>query len=94
MVLVTVRTIGHLTSIIGGHQAQVDSPGAVVEDLLKELVARFGTPMRNFLHPRDEELSDMLFVLVNGRNIAHMDGTKTSLKDGDVVSILPITAGG
>lgn len=94
MVLVTVRTFGRLTSIIGGNQAQVDSPGAAVEDLLQELTARFGAPMRSFLYPSGGELSDMLFVLVNGKNIAHMKGAKTSLKDGDVVSILPITAGG
>ncbi len=94
MVLVTVRTFGHLTSIIGGHQVQVDSPGTAVEDLLRELTARFGAPMQSFLYPGGGELSDMLFVLVNGKNIAHMDGTRTSLKDGDVVSILPITAGG
>jgi molybdopterin synthase sulfur carrier subunit len=94
MVLVTVRTFGRMTSIMGGHQVQMDAPGATVGDLLDELTARFGAPMRDFLYPGGGELSDMLFVLVNGKNIAHMDGTSTSLKDGDVVSILPITAGG
>lgn len=94
MVRVTVRTFGQLTSIIGGHQVQVDSPGAAVGDLLEELVAKFGAPLRNFLYPKGEELSDMLFVLVNGKNIAHLGGAAAPLGEGDIVSILPITAGG
>jgi MoaD family protein len=79
---------------MGGHQVPVDAPGGTVQNLLDELILRFGAPVRSFLYPREGELSDLLFVLVNGKNIAHLAGTTTSLKDGDVVSVLPITAGG
>ncbi|HKL29167.1 MAG TPA: ubiquitin-like small modifier protein 1 [Natrialbaceae archaeon] len=33
-------------------------------------------------------------VLVNGRDVAHIDGTDTVLEDGDTVSIFPPVAGG
>ncbi|MDW5563307.1 MAG: MoaD family protein [Methanomassiliicoccus sp.] len=94
MTQVAIRTFGPLTSVIGGHQAQVEFPGTTVGDLLSELTARFGAPMRGYLYPKDGALSDMLFVLVNGKNIEHLGGTSATLKDGDTVSILPITAGG
>lgn len=94
MPVVTVRTFGPLTSAIGGHQVQIELPGETVEALLGELIARFGEPVRNFLYPRGKSLSDLLFILVNGRNIVHLEGTASSIKDGDIVSILPITAGG
>lgn len=94
MVRVTVRTFGPLTSLIDGHQVQVELPGATVGDLLMELVARFGDQVRKYLYPKGNELSDLLFILVNGKNIVHLGGTAAPLDDGDIVSILPITAGG
>lgn len=33
-------------------------------------------------------------VLVNGRDVAHIDGLETVLEDGDTVSIFPPVAGG
>jgi molybdopterin converting factor small subunit len=36
----------------------------------------------------------MVYLLVNGRNIEQGKGQGTELKDGDVVSILPLMAGG
>jgi MoaD family protein len=94
MVAVTVRTFGHLASVMGSHQVPVDLRGTTVDGLLEELTSRFGDPVSSFLYPQGGHLSEMLFVLVNGKNIANLDGTATPLKDGDVVSILPITAGG
>jgi len=39
-------------------------------------------------------ISSAIYVLVNGRNIVHLMGVDTVLKEGDVISILPVTAGG
>jgi molybdopterin synthase sulfur carrier subunit len=33
-------------------------------------------------------------VLVNGRDVAHIDGIDTRLEDGDTISIFPPVAGG
>ncbi|SDQ28672.1 ubiquitin-like small modifier protein 1 [Natronobacterium texcoconense] len=35
-----------------------------------------------------------LSVLKNGRDVIHMDGTGTTLEDGDVISVFPPVAGG
>ncbi|QLG51028.1 ubiquitin-like small modifier protein 1 [Natrinema halophilum] len=35
-----------------------------------------------------------LSVLKNGRNVVHMAGVETTLRDGDVVSVFPPVAGG
>jgi MoaD family protein len=40
------------------------------------------------------ELSEDLVILLNGRNICHLDGKNTALSDHDVVSIFPVVAGG
>lgn len=94
MTKVFFRTFGHLTTIAGGHQVEIQFAGSTVGEFLNELISRFGNPMKNVLYPNEGRFSDMMFVLVNGKNMVHMDGTKTQLKDGDVVSVLPMTAGG
>lgn len=94
MTRVLFRTFGHLTTITRGHQMEIEFPGTTVQDLLDALVAKFGGPMGNVLYPQGGQFSEMLYVLVNGKNMTYLDGTATGLKDGDIVSVLPMTAGG
>lgn len=44
----------------------------------------------------DEEgsIQPQLSVLKNGREVIHIDGTKTALEDGDRLSVFPPVAGG
>jgi molybdopterin synthase sulfur carrier subunit len=94
MTRVLFRTFGHLTTVAKGHQLEVEFTGTTINDFLGELIARFGEPMRNILYPKGGAFSEMLYVLVNGKNMAHLDGAWTVLRDGDIVSVLPMTAGG
>ncbi len=94
MTRVLFRTFGHITAITKGNQLEIEFPGATIEEFLIEMVKRFGKPMGGVLFPQGESFSEMLYVLVNGKNMAYLDGPRTSLKDGDIVSILPMTAGG
>lgn len=72
----------------------MDFPGNTVGDFLHALEERYGHPMSSLLHPKGGELSDLMYILVNGKNIRHLDGEGTELQDGDTVSVLPVTAGG
>ena len=94
MITVTFRTFGHLTVVAKGHQTEVELEGDTVQAFLDELVRRFGPSMQSILYPRGEGFSELLYVLINGKNMNHLDGTHTHLKNGDVVSVLPMTAGG
>jgi molybdopterin synthase sulfur carrier subunit len=94
MTRVLFRTFGHLTTIAKGHQLEIEFDGSTVGDLLSELIGRFGEPMKAVLFPKGGPLSEMLYVLVNGKNMTHLEGTNTRLKDGDIVSVLPMTACG
>ena len=63
--------------------------------LLELLGRRFGAPMRELLFtPDGSEIGENAIVLVNGRNIVHLSGRETWLRDADVVSIFPMVAGG
>ncbi len=94
MTKVLFRTYGHPTHLVGGGQMDIEFPGVTVKDLLDELIKTFGDPMRKILYPKDGKFSEMLYVLINGSNMSYLDGLSSKLKDGDVVAVLPITAGG
>lgn len=65
-----------------------------------------GTTVGDVLHALDEEhqefevfdetgaLREYLSILVNGRDITHLDGLDTPLEDGDKLSLFPPVAGG
>ena len=42
----------------------------------------------------DGELREYLTILLNGTDIAHLDGQATPLEDGDELSVFPPVAGG
>lgn len=42
----------------------------------------------------DGEIQPQLSILRNGREVTHLDGTETTLEDGDRLSIFPPVAGG
>ena len=63
--------------------------------LLTALGESYGEKMREKLFTMDGgEIGEDAIVLLNGRNILHLNGKDTPLKESDVVSIFPLVAGG
>jgi len=94
MTAVTFKTFGHIASSIGETEAKIETGGKTIQDFLDALVRRYGDKISKVLFPKGPELSDLLYILVNGRNIRHLQGLRTEIKEGDVISVFPITAGG
>jgi molybdopterin synthase sulfur carrier subunit len=46
------------------------------------------------LYPEGNELNRFVAIFVNGQDIRLLAGDRTTLKDGDVIVILPLVAGG
>jgi molybdopterin converting factor small subunit len=72
------------------------APGARVQDLLakvrrKSLKGMIGK--NSSLPLRDMGQDDLLFIL-NGRPIQNLQGYDTPLRDGDVLAVFPVMAGG
>lgn len=65
---------------------------ATVGEVLAALEAEFPDLAGELLE--DDEIPGPLSVLVNGRDVAHEDGTDTTLEAGDRVSVFPPVAGG
>ena len=62
--------------------------------LLLSLCERYPGFGAKLLSPDGTDVGDETIILVNGRNICHMDGKGTRLTQADTVSIFPVVAGG
>lgn len=94
MTTVTFRTTGHLANAAGLTKTEVKVQGSTLKDFLDALVDKVGEEFKRFVYPEEGRLSEVVQVLVNGKNIQYTGGLNTEIKEGDVVSILPLPVGG
>ncbi|MFH0782493.1 MAG: MoaD family protein [Pseudomonadota bacterium] len=82
-------SLRHLT----GNNILVESTGNSIDECIDELEVRF-TGLKNVLCDADGNISDLLLVFINGRNVRNLQGIKTALEDGDQLNIIPFASGG
>ncbi|MFM7877508.1 MAG: MoaD/ThiS family protein [Microcystis panniformis] len=75
------------------NKATVECSASNVGDLIESLEASF-PGIKDRLCDKDGAPRRFLNFYVNSEDIRFLDGTKTPLKDGDEVSIVPAVAGG
>ncbi|SDK00884.1 ubiquitin-like small modifier protein 1 [Natronorubrum texcoconense] len=70
--------------------------GASVGDVLASLESTYDGLEGQLLEDGDDGVAirPQLSVLKNGRDVTHMAGVETELKDGDRLSVFPPVAGG
>jgi molybdopterin synthase sulfur carrier subunit len=75
-------------------EEEIRAPSDVWE-LLIDLSERYGAGFKaKLLSPDGTEVGEETIVLVNGRDIHHLNGKNTLLTEADKVSIFPMVAGG
>ena len=93
---VHVRSVGLIKMLLGDPEFDVAvAEGTTVMGLLRQLHHEAGDKFAPFaVEPKDPDGHAPLRVLVNGRDIAALDGIRTVLHDGDdVLMFLPIAGG-
>jgi sulfur-carrier protein len=89
---VRVRIPTPLRSLTKG-SAEVQAKAGSVLDLIADLESQF-PGMKDRIVDETGEIRRFVNVYVNEEDIRFLDGDKTTLKDGDEVSIVPALAGG
>lgn len=93
--LVRCTLLGQAKEVAGADGAEVElAAGATVEDLLGRLAAIYGPAFARTVRREDGRLAYELAILVGNRNVSLTSGLATPLREGDVVTILPVIAGG
>jgi molybdopterin synthase sulfur carrier subunit len=89
---VIVRIPTPLLSLTNG-QREVDAEGRNILELIEDLERRY-PGLKERLCDEQGNLRRFINFFVNDEDIRFLENEKTSLKDGDVVSIVPAIAGG
>ncbi len=92
MAQVKVRMMGTLSRRLSGGEVELSlEPPVEVGQAIRVLFERLGGG-EALLDP--ESLSAEALILINGVEIANLEGLKTPVEDGDLLIILPVTHGG
>jgi MoaD family protein len=75
------------------NQAKIECGGGNISELIDALESNFPGIKKSLCDDQGEPRRFLNFY-VNSEDIRFLEGTKTSLKDGDEVSIVPAVAGG
>jgi sulfur-carrier protein len=88
-----VRVFANLRDICGGVSVEVQSEGKRVIDVLDSMVEMF-PDLKDELFNAEKELLPFVHVFINGRNIIHLEGLQTIVKENDQFALFPPVAGG
>ena len=66
---------------------------ATVEEAIRQLADRYPA-ITDYVFASDGQLKRFINVFIGEDNIKDRDGIKTTLKDGDKISLIPAIAGG
>jgi molybdopterin synthase sulfur carrier subunit len=96
MISVKVRTILTIKKILGKGEIEVPVPeNTTLKELITILGNRFGDELTSLLAgPENRNRLPHIRYMVNGRDIAFLNGMETALESGDEVLILPPVSGG
>jgi len=92
---VIIRYLTLLREITGKRGEEIDAKeGSTIEDILNFLNGKYGKEFERYVLSGKEHKGLRLLFLVNGQNIERLDGLKTKLQGGSVLTIMPPVAGG
>jgi MoaD family protein len=76
-----------------GGEALIEGSGETLRDLLQDLESRYPGVTGNVV-TGEGDLHRFVNVYVNDEDVRYLGSLETSVREGDVVSILPAVAGG
>ncbi len=88
-----IRFFASIRNITGVKEIEWGEPTATLGELLRLLSDRYGPEFRHWVL-EGESLGNSVMVVINGSDARHRAGLETPLLASDVVSLLPIMAGG
>jgi MoaD family protein len=95
---VSVRFFTSLREIVDKREETLEFPDGekvTVDTVIKMLAQRYGSRFVEYVYDsKSGAVRGFLQFLINGKGASTMNGLQTSLRDGDVLAILPPVGGG
>jgi molybdopterin converting factor small subunit len=83
-----------VTKIVGGKSISFDLSGQTVDDLIDEMINKYGQKLRRFLFDDSGKLDRVFKIFLNKAEWIRRDQMNKTLKDGDQVTLMMLVAGG
>ncbi len=92
---ITVRYFTVLRKLTEKKQEKLNiKEDSTLEDLLALLTKRYGESFERYVSSGRARKGLQIVFLLNGQDIAQSDGLKTTLHNGDTITLMPPIAGG
>ena len=92
--MITVKLLASLRKLAGGRELIVPlKPGGTVGDLF-QAIGEVNPEIRAKVIDEDGELTGIVQVLLDGRNVLWLDGLDTIIDPEQTVTLIPPVAGG
>jgi sulfur-carrier protein len=91
--VIEVRLYATLRAIAGQRSVAVSGSCTTVRDLLDELVERW-PELEDRIYDEEREMRPYVAVMVDGRDIRHLEGLATALAADSELDVFPPVAGG
>ncbi len=90
----TIKLLATLRDLAGARELHVElEPGQSVRHLIQAITEAAPQVGRKILDERGE-MTGVVHIFVNGRNIQWLQGLDTVIEDGDEITLIPPVAGG
>jgi len=83
-----------VTKIVGGKSLSLNFSGQTVDDLVSEIVNKYGEKVRRFFLDESGKLDRVFKILLNKKEWISRDQMNKTLKEGDQVTIMMLIGGG
>lgn len=95
---ISVRFFTSLREITGKREETLEfrqDSAIMLEDVLQKLTKRHGKDFKEYVYDqRTNQPKGYLQFLINSKSISPAKGTKTKIRNGDVLAIIPPVGGG
>lgn len=88
-----VRFYATLRPLVGGRSVAVDDPPATIGELLERICAEHDG-LRDRIFDGQGRVREYVAVMIDGRDIRHVEGLQSRLPPGGEIDIFPPVAGG
>jgi len=92
---VNVRLLGVFRGFSGKSQITLKLEQPTVRKVIQKLADSLSVEAKRLLiYPELNDLWSSALILVNGKEISVLNGLETEIKEGDDVTLIPVTHGG